>query len=203
MNIKHYVLTDLKNQNAEQLVNVLKERYQSETARKETIDTKANNMMAIASTIAGLYSGFGVILATDFFKVELGWSLPNIVLIGGIFVLILSIIISTRVYILKEYHYAFNFFKFGQQQREEKSFLKFWKRKKNSKQIDFKDEKITEFLDRDVNDFKKLMCKIYTKCIILNYELNNTRARILVLSQLIFLIGIFTFPVFIIAIVMK
>jgi len=190
----------------EHLENILKERHQSEISRKDTIDTKANNMMTIASTIVGLYSGFGVILATDFFKIDLVWSTPNIILIGGICVLIISLIISTRVYILKEYRYAFNFFQLGTQKKESTYLIKLFKlfkREKNSTEIDFHDNKIMEYFNRDIDDFRKLMCKIYTKCIILNYDLNNTRASILIWSQIFFLIGIFSFPAFIIAIVIK
>ncbi|MEX0596017.1 MAG: hypothetical protein WD512_05900 [Candidatus Paceibacterota bacterium] len=190
----------------EYLERILKDRYQSELTRKDTIDTKANNMMTIASTIAGLYSGFGAVLATDFFKIELEWSIPTIILIGGIFVLIISIIISTRAYILKEYRYAFNFFQLGTQKKEHAykiKLLKLFKHEKNSTEIDFNNTKISEYFKRDITNFRQLMCKIYTKSIILNYDLNNTRATFLIWSQIFFLIGIFTFPVFIIAIIIK
>lgn len=166
----------------------MKNRYEQENQRKETLDQKANNMMTIASTVATLYSGFGVAIVTQLFTIPLQMSATIIILLIGVGILIISIFLGTKAYMLREYNYAFNF----------KPFAKVIDKDFN---IKFDDTKIENYQKREANDFGKLMVKIYTKCILQNMSTNETRGTSIIWSQRVFLVGLASFPVFILSII--
>ena len=185
----------------EHLEELLKNRYEQEFQRKETLDSKANNMMTIASTVATLYSGFGVALVTQLFKIALQLSTPVILLLIGIVILLGSIFLSTRAYMLREYEYAFNFKSFVTQADQISTPRKIWKlhigNKIKGTNIVFDDPKIVGYMTKNADDFHKLMTKIYTRCIWLNTQVNEIRGTYVIWSQRIFLFGLCSFPIFI------
>jgi len=95
---------------------------------------------------------------------------------------------------LKEYEYAFNFKNFITEIKENKEYP-------SQKEIEFNDDKINDYLTRSNDEFNKLMIKIYTRCIVFNNITNEKRAGFVIWSQRVFLLGLFTFPVFILVLV--
>lgn len=166
------------------LEEILKARYETEFNRKETLDQKANSMMTIAATVATLYSGFGVAIVTHLFRITLDLSAPTIVLLIGVGALVAAIFFGARAYKLSEYQYAFPFNQLINNLKKDGS-------------IEYNNQKINEYLTRDTTDFSRLMSKIYTKCIKLNFTTNDSRSKNILRSQLLFQIGLFTFIPFI------
>jgi len=168
----------------------MKQRYEEEFARKETLDQKANNMMTISGTVVTLYSGFGIATTTNLFTKGLALTSPTITLLIGVVLLITALFFGIRAYMLKEYEHAFNFKDFITEIKDDMTLP-------SKKKILFDDKKLEEYEKKDHTIFNKLMIKIYTRCIVFNNITNEKRAGFVFWSQKLFLIGLFTFPIFI------
>lgn len=166
------------------LEEILKERHEAELNRKTTLDDKSNNVITGGSTIAGIYLGFGIAVITEFFKTVFQLNSSAIVLLIGTIALVLSIIIAARSFLLRNYTYPFN-------------YNQLIKSIDSENKIVYDDTKIDDFINRDSANFNKLMIKIYCRCIILNSKENNSKAKHVLWSQIIFLIGLSSLPVFV------
>ena len=161
------------------LEELLKGRYDEEFTRKENLDDKANATMSIASTVATLYGGLGLAAATNLFsKFEINASV--LVLLIGLTFLIVSIIISAKAYLIREYDYELKHDFFVENSNEG---------------FHYKDE-IDEYRNLESNDLSRIWIKSYGKCILKNYETNEKKADDLGWSQKIFLVGVASVPLF-------
>ena len=165
---------------SEKLENLLRSRYEEEVSRKEYLDEKANNTMGIASTVATLYGGLGIVAATDLFsKFEINVSV--VVLLAGLSLLIASIIISAKSYLLREYEYILRPDYFVTMSKDG---------------FTYKNKEIDKYRNLNPNELSRLLVRNYGKCIIKNFKVNDRKANELGWGQKIFLIGVASVPLF-------
>jgi len=179
---------------SEKLEDLLESRYEQEFSRKETLDEKANNMMTIASTVATLYGGFGLLTETELFTKGLQINLSLLMLLIGVSLLIGCIIIAAKSYSLRNYQYILkhDYFDIKKDSKENDS-----KENVSKKKDEEKMDVIDDFRTRDPTEFSRLLIENYQKCIKINFLTNDTKADDLEIGQIILLIGVASLPLFI------
>lgn len=171
-------------QSSENLEELMKMSYETELSRKENLDEKATWMMEIASIVASLYGGFGLVTSTSLFSENVQLSYSTLVLIIGVSLLISSIFVAAKAFFVRTYHYATNYKKFVSLQSDKK--------------VNFDEKEINEFRKKETLDLSFTMIKSYLSCIVRNHEYNEEKAKDLIVSQVIFFAGLVTVPLFII-----
>jgi len=179
---------------SEKLEDLLESRYEQEFSRKGTLDDKANNMMTIASTVATLYGGFGLLTETELFTQALAINLSLLMLLIGVSLLIGCIIIAAKSYSLRKYQYILkhDYFDIKKDSKENNS-----KENDSKKEDEEEIDKIDKFRTRDPTDFSRQLIENYQNCIKINFLTNDIKADDLELGQKMLLIGVASLPLFI------
>jgi hypothetical protein len=165
-----------QNPSAKALLEEVKQQYNNEFARKGTLETKANNMITIAGTIATLLFGFGTFLI-DKLGSKYGLILPiSLALAVGIVLIIISMIFSIWVSRIQRYKYVITPLYFYSAEG-------------------FNEAKINRFIHFQEEEFCSVMIKNYLRCNERNFRINSSNAKTLKYSQICFLFGLISIPV--------
>jgi preprotein translocase subunit SecY len=163
---------------AKALLEEVKQQYNNEFARKGTLETKANNTITIAGTIATLLFGFGTFLV-DKLSTKYGLISPiSILLLAAVVSIIISIVFSVWASRTQKYRYAI-------------SPVYFYNDSTNS----FNDDNINRFKNFQDEVFCSKMINNYLRCIGKNHQINSSNAKKLRKSQIFFVIGMLPIPV--------
>ena len=88
-------------------ISTLKEHYELEFKRKETLENKANNMTTVAGVVAALLFGFGQVLIENLATIHYDWSTQIIaILLTGILASLASIVLSVIAFRVQNYSYV-------------------------------------------------------------------------------------------------
>lgn len=174
------------NESGEKAEEVLKSVYDEEFNVRQMLDDKANGMMGTAATVATLYGGFGLAVSSKLFNAPLQANFQVITLFIGVSLLIACLFYAAKANLLKPYVYAMNYHEYIQEIKPDDYVV-------------FNNVKIDELFARDSTNLNKLMVKIYIKCIAINHRINGNRHGDLKTSQIVFFMGLFSIPLFIIS----
>lgn len=160
---------------------LFKERYDYEHRRKENLDKKANNVLVGASTAITIYGGFGVLAETNFFTNSIGNDFSLISLIIGLFAILIGIVFSILALSLRDYWTVLNLKDFGELLND-KFFVKL--------------ENIDELRKNDPTLLSSKVINGYVEFSLRNKKINDGKAKWIIVSQLLFIIGIASIPLY-------
>jgi len=162
---------------------LFKERYEYEHKRKENLDKKANNLLVGATTAVTIYAAFGALAGTNFFTTALGTSSTIIPLIFGLTSLIVGIILSIIALSLRDYWTPFNLDDFGTVSNEKFSV---------------KSKEVNELRNTDPALLSAITINTYIEYSLRNKKINNGKANWIISSQVLFILGISSIPIYLI-----
>lgn len=173
----------------------LKTTYDHEYDRKRDLDNKANTLVTGASTIATIYGASGVI--SDKLLGTVNISFSSIPLIAGLVSLVFSIILCAIAIKVRTYYTVadYNNFVVDLQKMLIKDI--------SYKDIKLKTEEINKFRNASKISTSGKIINTYLRTTVLNKRLNNIKASRLYQSQILFIIGIGSIPIFVLLSLLK
>lgn len=167
---------------SDQVEKLLKDRYEAERKRKENLDKKANNLLVGATTTVAIYGGFGILAESNFFNNSSLADSTLIPLILGLSALIIGIIFSIISISLRKYWIVINLDDFGSITNDKFT----------------KSNKVDEFRKTDPTLFNAMTINGYIEYGLRNKEINDSKAQWIIVSQILFIIGIASIPAYLI-----
>lgn len=161
---------------------LFKERYEYEHRRKENLDKKANNLLVGATTAVTIYGAFGALVETNFFTTA-GTSSTLTPLIFGLSSLIVGIILSIIALSLRNYWTILNLDDFGTL---------------NTEKFSVKLKKVDELRNTNPILLSAKIINGYIEFSLRNKKINDGKANWIIASQILFILGISSIPIYLI-----
>ena len=162
---------------------IFKERYESEHRRKENLDKKANNLLVGATTAVTIYGALGALAGTNFFTTDLAINFTILPLILGLFSLVAGIILSIIALSLRNYWVIVNLDDFGTL---------------NDQKFAVKLESVNELRTTPPDLLSAKIINGYIEFGLRNKKINDGKANWIIASQILFILGITSIPIYLI-----
>lgn len=166
----------------------MKEHYNNQFEIKNTLESKANNMVTISGTVATLLFGFGTFLLDKLVALKYPLIAPiRAVLAIGIIANIISIVLSLRSSRTQTWSLTVNYGDFFH----------------DDGKGDFDQSAVDEYAYMTDEEYQTEMTELYFDCIRDNVATNNKKGSYIEYSQALFLGGILTVPLVILIVFLK
>lgn len=162
--------------------SLFKTRYEAEHRRKENLDKKSNNLLVGSTTVISILGGFGLLSETNFFAEDITLTGSLIVLIVSLSVLIISIIVSVIALSLRDYWTIMDLDQFGSL---------------SNNKVTPKVDEIDKLRTTNPDLLSAMTINGYVEFGLKNKQINDDKAKWIIGSQILFIIGIGSIPLFI------